>query len=193
MFVPVFFFLVTPLTRLQHRCPLPEPSTPQHVRDTSPRLPPRALEPRSQRSPARSHGPSGAIFFEPGTHDTHAFSESRCMIFQGAHHHLCRSQVVLLPSASLCPRPARTHLRTRGFLRPVSEILLLVVFPFFARFFCSCCLSSCLSVLCVFASMCTPHSPTTTRILSRGAFRASLPNTVSMADAEYVLQSDAFL
>ena len=99
------------------RASIPEPRAirrPFFLRDT--------FDSRSQESPAWSQGTSGAIFSDPA-HTTHtdAFSESRCMIFQGAHHHLCRSQVVLLPSASLCPRPARTHFHTRGFLRPVSE------------------------------------------------------------------------
>lgn len=43
------------------------------------------------------------------------------MIFKGIHH-LCPSQVVLLPTASLCPRPARTPFHTRGFSLPVSYV-----------------------------------------------------------------------
>lgn len=46
---------------------------------------------------------------------------SRCMIFQGGHHLSRGSKVVLLPSASLCPRPsAGASIHTRGFLLPVS-------------------------------------------------------------------------
>lgn len=52
--------------------------------------------------------------------------DSRCMIFQGGHHHLCGSQVVLLPSASLCPGPAQTFIHTRGSLLLVSFLLYLM-------------------------------------------------------------------
>lgn len=123
---PGFLHLVlclTPPDRLHsNRFLQPEPSTPEHCAIRSSLCLRDPLDPRSQKSRAWSEGISGAISFGPA-HTTHTltFSESRCMIFQGAHHHLCRSQVVLLPSASLCPRPARTHFHTRGFLRPVSE------------------------------------------------------------------------
>lgn len=113
----------TPICEPPFPDPPPSSSQPKpaaHHQGVSPFRAPSRGRTTGQRTRRQAHYSKSFIYVELRHHIRHhptAFhSRETCMIFKQGNHHLSPSQVVLLPTASLCPRPARTSVHTRGLL-----------------------------------------------------------------------------